>query len=64
MLHYTVNQRPHWARRQYGHSGGTLGWLGVERLTCTFLESRSMTVENLFLFIYYQIGSCPQLLYA
>ena len=83
MLHYTVNQRPHWACRQYGHSGGTRGWLGVQRcqlclqdtsrsakrhwraavghwvslcvragtLTCTFLESRSMTVENL-LFIY------------
>ena len=31
MLHYTVNQRPHWACRQYGHSGGTWGWLGVER---------------------------------
>ena len=31
MLHYTVNQRPHWACRQYGHSGGTRGWLGVER---------------------------------
>jgi hypothetical protein len=31
MLHYTVNQHPHWARQQYGHSGGTRGWLGVER---------------------------------
>jgi hypothetical protein len=31
MLHYTVNQHPHWARRQYGHSGGTRGWLGVRR---------------------------------
>jgi hypothetical protein len=31
MLHYTVNQRPHWACRQYGHSGGARGWLGVER---------------------------------
>ena len=31
MLHYTVSQRPHWACRQYGHSGGTRGWLGVER---------------------------------
>ena len=31
MLHYTVNQRPYWACRQYGHSGGTRGWLGVER---------------------------------
>ena len=31
MLHYTVNQRLHWACRQYGHSGGTRGWLGVER---------------------------------
>ena len=31
MLHYTVNQRPHWACRQYGHSGGTKGWLGVKR---------------------------------
>ena len=27
MLHYTVNQHPHWARRQYGHSGGTREWL-------------------------------------
>ena len=32
MLHYTVNQRLHWARRQYGHCVGTRGWLGVE--TC------------------------------
>ena len=31
MLHYTVSQRPHWACQQYGHSGGTRGWLGVER---------------------------------
>ena len=31
MLHYTVNQRPHWACRQYGHPGGTRGWLGVKR---------------------------------
>jgi hypothetical protein len=31
MLHYTVNQRPHWARQQYVHSGLTRGWLGVER---------------------------------
>jgi hypothetical protein len=31
MLRYTVNQRPHWARRQYGHSEGTWGWLGVEK---------------------------------
>ena len=31
MLHYTVNQRPHWACRQYGQPGGTRGWLGVER---------------------------------
>ena len=120
MLHYTVNQCLHWACQQYGHSGGTQGWLGVERcqlclqdtsrsakrhwragvghwvslcvkccrmvdsvprwrlsptnwpiqsdylsitdyddtafgvgtLTCTFLESRSMTVEIFFL-------SCP-----
>ena len=31
MLHYTVNQRPHWACRQYGHSVGTRGCLGVKR---------------------------------
>ena len=31
ILHYTVNQRPHWACRQYGQPGGTWGWLGVER---------------------------------
>ena len=32
ILHYTVNQHPHWACWQYGHtSGGTQGWLGVER---------------------------------
>ena len=30
-LLYTVNQRSHWACWQYGHSGGTWGWLGVER---------------------------------
>ena len=29
MLHYTVNQRSHWACQQYGHFGGTRGWLGV-----------------------------------
>jgi hypothetical protein len=31
MLHYTVNQHPHWACWQYGHSGRTRGWVGVER---------------------------------
>ena len=31
VLYYTVNQHPHWACRQYGHTGGTRGWLGVER---------------------------------
>jgi hypothetical protein len=30
MLHYTVNQRPHWACQQYGHSEGTRGRLGLE----------------------------------
>ena len=34
MLHYTMNQHWHWACRQYGHSGGIRGWLGVER--CQF----------------------------
>ena len=34
MLHYTVNQCPHWACPQYGHSGGTKEWLGVEK--CIF----------------------------
>ena len=34
MLHYTVNQRLHWACEQCGHSLGTRGWLGVER--CQF----------------------------
>ena len=29
LLCFTVNQRPHWACWQYGHSGGTQGWLGV-----------------------------------
>ena len=29
ILHYTMNQCPHWACRQYGHSGGTQGWLSV-----------------------------------
>ena len=112
MIHYTVNQRPHWACHQYGYSGGTRKWLRVERcklclhdiscsadrhrqaavghcvslcvkccrmvdsvsrwqlsptswsiqsdhlsitdyddITLTFLESWSMTVENLFYFI-------------
>ena len=31
MLHYTVNQCPHWARQQYCHFRETRGWLGVER---------------------------------
>ena len=31
ILHYTVNQHPHWACQQYGHSGGTQGWLGVKK---------------------------------
>ena len=30
-LHYTVNQRPHWACQQYCNSGGTWGWIGVKR---------------------------------
>ena len=29
MLHYTMNEHSHWACWQYGHSGGTQGWLGV-----------------------------------
>ena len=31
MIHFNERQRPHWACRQYGHTGGTRGWLGVER---------------------------------
>ena len=31
MLHFNERQRPHWACRQYGHTGGTRRWLGVER---------------------------------
>ena len=31
MLHYTVNQRLHWACQQYGCTGWTWGWLGVKR---------------------------------
>ena len=31
MLHFNERQCPHWDCRQYGHSGGTRGWLGVER---------------------------------
>jgi hypothetical protein len=31
ILHYTVNQCLHWACRQYGHTGGTRGWLGIQR---------------------------------
>ena len=31
ILHYTVNQRRHWACQLYGHTGGTREWLGVER---------------------------------
>ena len=30
-LHYTVNQHLYWPCWQYGHSGGTQGWLGVKR---------------------------------
>ena len=42
-LHYTVNQRPHWACRQYGHPGGTRGWLGVERYQLCKLDTSSST---------------------
>ena len=28
-LRSAMNQRLHWACQQYGHSGGTQGWLGV-----------------------------------
>ena len=31
IIYYTVNQYPHWAWLQYGHTGGTQGRLGVER---------------------------------
>ena len=31
LLHFNKRQRPHWACRQYGHTGWTWGWLGVER---------------------------------
>ena len=31
MLHFNERQRPHWACWQYGHTGGTWWWLGVER---------------------------------
>ena len=31
ILHYTVNQHPHWAFRQYGYSKGIQGWLGIEK---------------------------------
>ena len=39
ILQYTVNQHPHWACRQYGHSGGTWGWLGVERWQLCLLDT-------------------------
>ena len=55
MLHYTVNQRPHWACQQYGHSGGTRRWLGVEKTG----PGEVMTVENLF--IYYQKWHIPEI---
>ena len=31
MLHFNERQHPHWACRQYGQTGGTRRWLGVER---------------------------------
>ena len=31
MLHSNERQRPHWACLQYGHTGETRRWLGVER---------------------------------
>ena len=39
MLHYTVNQRPHWGCRQYCHSGGTQEWLGVEKCQLCLQET-------------------------
>ena len=46
MLHYTVNQRPHWACPQYGHSGGTWGWLGVERCQLCLQDTSRSAVTS------------------
>ena len=46
MLHYTVNQRPHWACQQYGHSGGTWGWLGVERYQLCLQDTSGYMLEG------------------
>ena len=45
MLDYTVNQRPHWACQQCGHSGGTRGWLGGEMSTlhAGYIPQRKVT---------------------
>ena len=47
MLHFNERQRPHWACRQYGHTGGTRGWLGVKRWQlCLGDTSRSATCHR------------------
>ena len=54
-------QRPHWACRQYGHSGGTRGWLGVESKVINPSEATHSATQ--FFKRAYKIGH-PLRLYA
>ena len=46
ILHSTVNQPPHWACRQYGHTWGTRGWLGVDRWQLSLWDTPHSTKCN------------------
>ena len=58
-LHYTVNQHLHWACRQYGHSGGTGGWLGVKRCQfCMQDTSPSASEQQLVTRLHNELSLC------
>ena len=47
MLYFDERQRRHWACWQFGHTGGTRGWLGVERWQlCLRDTSRSVNCHR------------------
>ena len=46
ILHYRVNQRPHCACWQYGHTGGTRGWLGVKRCQLCMQDTSRPKSQN------------------
>ena len=46
ILHYTVNQCPHWACWQYGHTGGTRGWLDRRDTVSPLLQTNRFSLTE------------------